>query len=78
MHADQPPAWVLARQRAIGIRLREARIREGLSQERLAELAGIDRKTVVRLEGGQRDVRLTIWLRLAHAIGVPVGDLVRE
>lgn len=78
MHVDLPPAWVLARQRAIGVRLREARIRADLSQEHLAELAGIDRKTVVRLEGGQRDVRLTIWLRLAHAVGVPFTDLVRE
>ncbi|MFD8577127.1 helix-turn-helix transcriptional regulator [Streptomyces virginiae] len=78
MYVDQPPAWVLARQRAIGARLREARISANLSQERLAELAGIDRKTVVRLEGGQRDVRLTVWLRLAHAVGVPFAHLVRE
>ncbi|THA82708.1 helix-turn-helix transcriptional regulator [Streptomyces sp. A0592] len=78
MLTEPPPAWVIARQRAIGVRLRQARTRANLSQERLAELAGIDRKTVVRLEGGQRDVRLTVWLRLAHALGVPLADLLRE
>lgn len=78
MHTDPPPAWVIARQRAIGARLLAARTRANLSQERLGELAGVDRKTVVRLEGGQRDVRLTIWMRLAHALGVPLADLLRE
>ncbi|WKD36486.1 helix-turn-helix transcriptional regulator [Streptomyces xanthophaeus] len=78
MHTDPPPAWVLARRRAIGARLREARTAAGLSQERLAEMAGIDRKTVVRLEGGHSDARLTVWLRLARIIGVPLAELVRE
>ncbi|MFF3431250.1 helix-turn-helix transcriptional regulator [Streptomyces sp. NPDC002602] len=50
----------------------------GHSQERLAELAGIDRKSVVRPEGGSSDARLTVWLRLARAVGVPLADLVRE
>ncbi|MFG2976320.1 helix-turn-helix transcriptional regulator [Streptomyces sp. NPDC048331] len=78
MQTDQPPDWVSLRRRAIGARLRDARTRAELSQERLAELAGIDRKTVVRLEGGYSDARLTVWLRLARAVGVPLAELVRE
>ena len=78
MHTDPPPDWVLARRRAIGARLRHTREAAGLSQERLAELAGVDRKTVVRLEGGQRDVRLSVWLRLAAALGVPLAHLLKE
>jgi DNA-binding XRE family transcriptional regulator len=78
VHTDPPPDWVLARRRAIGARLRDARTAAHLSQERLAELAGIDRKTVVRLEGGSSDARLTVWLRLAHAVRVPLAQLVRE
>ncbi|MFJ5804885.1 helix-turn-helix transcriptional regulator [Streptomyces sp. NPDC093093] len=75
---DPPPTWAVARRRAIGSRLRDARIAADLSQERLAELAGIDRKTVVRLEGGSSDVRLTIWLLLARALNVPLAELVKE
>ncbi|MFB6811265.1 helix-turn-helix transcriptional regulator [Streptomyces sp. NPDC056387] len=75
---DPPPAWTHTRRRAIGSRLREARTAAGLSQERLADMAGVDRKTIVRLESGTSDVRLGTWLRIARAVGVPLADLVRE
>ncbi|MEU4947746.1 helix-turn-helix transcriptional regulator [Streptomyces lavendulae] len=78
MSADPPPTWVLTRRRVIGARLRAARMEAELSQERLADLAGIDRKTVVRLEAGMSDVRLGVWLSLARALGAPLADLVRE
>ncbi len=78
MPTDPPPTWVLTRREIIGARLRAARTDAGLSQEQLAELAGIDRKTVVRLESGTSDARLTVWLRLARAVRVPLADLVRE
>ncbi|MFJ3922996.1 helix-turn-helix transcriptional regulator [Streptomyces sp. NPDC090022] len=78
MQSDPPPDWVRARRRAIGARLRDARAVARLSQEQLAERAGVDRKTVNRLEAGHSDARLTIWLRLARAVGVPLADLVRE
>ncbi|WP_369780705.1 helix-turn-helix transcriptional regulator [Streptomyces sp. R33] len=44
----------------------------------MAELAGVDRKTVVRLEAGTSDAQLGVWLRIARAAGVPLADLVRE
>ncbi|MFI8278508.1 helix-turn-helix transcriptional regulator [Streptomyces sp. NPDC085929] len=78
MSSDPPPNWVVTRRRIIGARLRDARTTVRLSQEELAELAGIDRKTVVRLESGTSDARLTVWLRLARAVGVQLADLVRE
>ncbi|MFD5509091.1 helix-turn-helix domain-containing protein [Streptomyces sp. NPDC127051] len=78
MPTDPPSAWTRTRLQAIGARLRETRTTAGLSQEKLAELAGVDRKTVVRLEAGQRDVRLGVWMCLARAVGVPLSYLVRE
>jgi transcriptional regulator with XRE-family HTH domain len=48
-----PPAVDLARcRRSFGNRLRELREAADLSQERMAELAGLDRKTVSRIETG--------------------------
>lgn len=78
MHSDPPPDWVLARRRAIGARLRDARNAAGHSQERLAELVGLDRKTVHRIEYGITDPTLSMLLKLADACGVPLAYLARD
>lgn len=62
----------------MGVRLREARTAAHLTQEQLADLVGIDRKTVVRLESATSDARMSVWLLLARSCGVPLADLVRE
>lgn len=78
MSLDPQPPWATAHRLRVGARLRAARTDARLSQERLGELAGIDRKTVVRAEAGQVDLKLSAWLALARALGVPLADLVRE
>ncbi|MGW7198437.1 helix-turn-helix domain-containing protein [Streptomyces chryseus] len=72
------PAWVLTRREAIGARIRTARQDAGLSQVKLAELVGIDHKTVHRVEYGLSDPSLSTLLLIAHAVDVPLGDLVRQ
>lgn len=47
----------------------------GLSQERLAELAGCDRQSVNRVENAAYAPSLPRIFRLADALGVPVVDL---
>lgn len=47
-----------------------------LSQERLAGLAGLDRNTVGRLEGGTRSIHLDHLLRIAHTLDVPAALLL--
>ena len=78
MPADPPPPWTLARRLAIGARIRSARKGAGLTQEGLGERVGIDNKTVHRIEYAIADPSLTVLLRIARAIGVPLADLVRE
>jgi transcriptional regulator with XRE-family HTH domain len=75
--ADPPPDWVLARRRAIGERIRTARRAAGLSQVRLAERVGVDHRTIHRIEYGTSDPRLGLLLQIAHAVGVPLDELVR-
>ena len=58
-------------------RLREIREREALSQENLAERAGLTRVTVTRLEGGQ-PARPSTTRRLARALRVRPSDLMEE
>ncbi|WP_326765425.1 helix-turn-helix domain-containing protein [Streptomyces sp. NBC_01591] len=75
---DPLPDWVSARRRAIGDRIRAARTHRNLTQEGLAELAGLDRKTVNRVEEGAHSPLLDHLLLIADALGVPLADLVRE
>ena len=77
MPTAPPPDWVLARRRAIGDRIREVRRERKLSQERLAELAGLDRQAINRIEQGHASALLDNLIRIADALGVPLADLVR-
>lgn len=55
--------------------LRHCRVSAGLSQERLALEAGIDRAYVGRIERGQENVTIERVQSLAGVLGVTVGDL---
>lgn len=76
MPSAPPPEWVLARRRAVGNNIRTARRAQRLSQERLAELAGIDRQAVNRIEQGHQSALLDNLIRIADALGVPLSELV--
>lgn len=45
----------------------------GLTQAQLAERVGVTRRTVSRMERGDGEVRIEIFLRIAHALGVLDG-----
>ncbi len=59
-----------------GKHLREIRHRRGISQEKLAELAGLHRTYVSGIERGKRNISLANIERLATALGVPMSDLM--
>ncbi|AAR29746.1 hypothetical protein VWBp58 [Streptomyces phage VWB] len=73
---SEQPAWVLARRELIGARIRDARILTNLSQLELATLAGVDHKTIHRVEYGLSDPGLGLLLQIAHAVDVPLAVLV--
>ncbi len=70
------PEWVIDRRRALGDRIRAVRLHANLTQETLAELAGMDRQTVNRIEQGHQSPVFDNLVRIAHALGVPLSDLV--
>jgi transcriptional regulator with XRE-family HTH domain len=76
--ADPIPETVLRRRRAVGRCIRELREERGISQERLAEAAGLARVTVVRFELGTQAARVDHLFLVADALGVPVTMLFRE
>jgi len=71
------PDWVPARRREIGERIRARRRAAGLSQVQLGEHVGRDHKTIHRWETAQTNLSLTDLLLLAHALRIPLGDLVQ-
>ncbi|MFE1346645.1 helix-turn-helix domain-containing protein [Streptomyces sp. NPDC058757] len=71
------PAWVLAQRRTIGARIRAAREHANLSQLALAERCGVDHKTIHRVEHATSDPSLSLLLRLARSLEVPLADLVQ-
>jgi transcriptional regulator with XRE-family HTH domain len=60
-----------------GKRLRELRFERGLSQEKLGELAGLDRTYISSADAGRRNVSLKTIYKMAEALGVEAGDLLR-
>jgi len=61
---------------AFGYRVRELRQRLGLSQERLAERAGLHFTYISGIERGRRNPGLNILARLAKALTVSLPVLV--
>ncbi len=60
--------------KALGSRIKAVRESRGLSIRDLAELAGINKSQIVRIESGQSDPHYTTLLRIARALEVSVGD----
>jgi transcriptional regulator with XRE-family HTH domain len=58
--------------------IRRFRLEKGLSQERLAEFAGIHRTYVGDVERGMRNISLVNMVRMAQALGLPLSRIVSE
>jgi transcriptional regulator with XRE-family HTH domain len=58
-----------------GKKIKELRVKKGLSQEALALLAEIDRTYIPGIEKGERNVSITIAEKLAIALEIDVKDL---
>ena len=61
---------------ALGINLREAREKLGLTQEQVAQRSGVHSTEVSRIEGGRRDPKVSTVARLAKAVEVKPGRLL--
>lgn len=59
-----------------GRRVRQLRLRLGLSQEKLAELADLHRNYVGGVERGERNIALVNIVALAHALKVRPAKLL--
>ncbi len=56
-------------------KLKEYRSQRNMKQEELAELVGVRRETIIRLEKGQYNPSLKLAMDLAKVFHVPVEEL---
>lgn len=72
------PDRVLRRRLQVGQLLRAERRHQNLTQDQLAERAGLDSKTVSRIENGVMSPILDHLLDLADALDVPPASLLPD
>jgi transcriptional regulator with XRE-family HTH domain len=70
-----PPASIKSR---FGSTVRSLRGERGLSQEELAERAGLHRNYVGAVERGERNIALENIVKLAKALSIPTRDLFAD
>lgn len=63
---------------ALGALVKEARVARGLSQRQLADLAGVDYKTLGSFERGQRTPRDVSLAKIEAELGWRKGSIARE
>lgn len=59
-----------------GYRIKELRKAKGLSQEKLANLAEIDRTYLPEVERGERNISLVVAEKIANALGEKLSKMV--
>lgn len=56
-------------------KMKEYRARCGLTQEKLAEIVGVRRETIIFLEQGKYNPSLQLAYKVARALGVSIEEL---
>ena len=64
--------------KAFGVVISRLRVEKGLTQEKMSGLAGIARSHLVALENGEKTVRLDTMWRIAEALEIRPGELIRR
>jgi transcriptional regulator with XRE-family HTH domain len=64
--------------KAFGVVLRNQRRAKKLSQEKLSELSDVDVKMIGRIETFIRNPSLNLADSLAHGLGMPLSQLVKD
>lgn len=62
--------------RRVGLNVKRLREAQGISQEDLADRAGVHRTYVSGVERGVRNPTITVLEKIARALGEPLTDLV--
>lgn len=59
----------------VGNRIKDLRKKRDLSQENLAQIAGLDRTYINSVENGRRNIDIVNLEKIANGLGVKIGNL---
>ncbi|MBN2758357.1 MAG: helix-turn-helix transcriptional regulator [Bacteroidales bacterium] len=62
----------------VGHKIKELRLNAGLSQEKLALNADLDRTYIPSIEKGERNISIVVLEKLAKALNVSIRDFFDE
>src|SRR4026207_1693459 len=62
----------------LGDRVRAWRTENGMTRKTLARARGVSERSLAQLEAGEGNISVLLLRKVAHAMGVPVENLVRE
>lgn len=60
----------------LGVRVRRARARAGLTRRRLSQLSGVSERFLAQLESGQGNISIVLIRRVAAALGTELVELI--
>jgi len=73
------PSIEISRQlRVLGANLRRERMRRNVTQEKLAELADLNIRTLQKIEAGETNILVTTAVRLRRALGCAWEELLQR
>jgi len=61
-----------------GQRIKELRKAKGLSQEKLANIAEVDRTYMPEVERGERNISLVVAEKIANALGEKLSSMLKD
>jgi len=64
--------------RMLGKNIRHERVRQGFSQDDLAEKAGLHRTYIGMVERGERNITLLNYAKIVDALNLAMHDLMKE
>lgn len=65
-------------QSALGLRIKEARLKKKLTQEQLAELSNVGFYYIGEIERGKKLPSLTVFVQIVESLGVSADSLLKD
>jgi len=63
---------------SIGLRIKHARTKKGITQEKLAEDLNTIREHITRIESGDRGISLELLVEISNTLEVPITELLAD
>lgn len=67
-----------SRLKTLGFTIKVIRMKQGLSQEKLAEMVGVSRDTISNIETGASETYILTIVDIARALNVDINEFIKD